>query len=156
MTFLQDRSQNLDHPATTLHLLECQCHLKIDVHASAFSNVSTGSSHTVGTVSLRWMVHFLKATFGNSSLNFLCLVNRSIVVQQLHAATQQAATILLDCVSQRLQGVHIHISSYSSLCARYSASRIPWQSQNTVAITLPAYGWTLLLDCISQRLQIKN
>jgi len=34
----------------------------------------------VGTV--RWMVHFLKATFCNSSLNFLCVVNWSIVVQQ--------------------------------------------------------------------------
>jgi len=36
----------------------------------------------VGTV--RWTVHFLKATFFNSSLNFLCVVNWSIVVQQHH------------------------------------------------------------------------
>jgi len=31
MTFVQDRSQNPDPPATTLHLLERQCHLEIDV-----------------------------------------------------------------------------------------------------------------------------
>ena len=108
-----------------------------------FSNVWTGSSHTEPSRDCTVDGSFPESYIRQLAVwTFFALWTGALSCSNITLRLNKPRRFSLSA-SLRDFRVFTYTSAVTvDLCAIYSTSRIPWQSQNTVAITLPADGWT--------------